>query len=92
MLSRGPRTPSEFHTLFSTAVGAGVPVCAHKHEVAAFVSLLALWIGIQIFMHVRARQARGVFIDEEIGLFSWLGAAGFLAGLLTVSTYLVAAG
>jgi hypothetical protein len=90
--SRGPRTPSEFHALFSTGVGAGVPVCIHQHNTVALVLLNGLWVGIQIFMHLRARRARGVFIDEEIELFSWLGAAGFLAGLLFVSTYYVVFG
>jgi hypothetical protein len=90
--SRGPRTPSGFHALFSTGVGVLVPICAHEHKLITFVLLVGLWVGVQVFMVVRARRARGVFIDEEIELFSWLGTAGFLAGLLLTATYLVMLG
>jgi hypothetical protein len=90
--SRGPKTPAGFHALFSTGVGVLVPICAHEHKLIALILLVGLWVGVQVFMLVRARQARGVFIDEEIELFSWLGTSGFLAGLLLVSTYLVMLG
>ena len=75
--------------MFSTGVGGWLPVFVHRNNWTALLGLIGLWAGIQIFMHLRARQARGVFIDEEIELFSWPGMGGFLAGLLLVSTYLV---
>ena len=78
--------------MFSTGVGVLVPICAHEHKLTALVLLVGLWAGVQVFMVMRARRARGVFIDEEIELFSWFGTAGFLAGLLLVSTYLVMLG
>lgn len=87
--SSAPQTPAPFHGFISLAVGGWVPVCAHRQQMAALVLLLGLWVGFQIFMHVRARQARGVFIDEEVELFSWFGAAGFLGGLSIVSSYFV---
>lgn len=89
---RGPQTPSGFHGMVSTGVGAGVPICAHEHKTVAFILLIVLWVAIQLFMHARARLARGVFIDEEVGSFTWFGAAGFLAGLLFVSTFFVVFG
>ena len=55
--------------MFSTGVGVLVPICAHEHKPIALVLLVGLWVGIQAFMVMRARCARGVFIDEEIELF-----------------------
>lgn len=89
---KGPQSPSTFHPLFSTGVGICVPAVAHRQQFAPFILLLALWIGMQIFMQLRARQNRGVFIDEEIEFYSWLGFAGFSAGLLITSTFLVVFG
>ena len=89
---RGPRTPAGFHPLFSTAVGAGVPMYVHDHKSVALILLVGLWVGMNVFMYARARLARGVFIDEKFEEFAWFGVAGFLAGLLFVSTFQVVFG
>jgi hypothetical protein len=86
---RGPRTPSGFHALFSTGVGVFVPGLAHHHQLIQLVALVVVWLGINAFMHIRARHARGVFIDEEVEFFSWLGTGGFLTGLVFALTYYV---
>lgn len=54
--------------------------------------MTAVWIAFSLFMHLRARNNRGVFLYEEIELFAWLGTAGFIAGLLFVSIYYVTFG
>lgn len=90
--TRGPRTPSGFHFFVSIAVGAALPVFAHLNKPVELVLLLAFWVGIQLFMHLRARAARGIFIDETIAEFSWSGTGGFVAGLLIASAFFVAYG
>ena len=89
---RGPSTPAAFHAFFSTGVGAGVPICVHQHNRAGLIILLGLWAGLQLFMHARARHARGVFIDEKVGEFALSGAGGFLFGLLFTSIIFVVVG
>ena len=92
MTGRGPRTPSGFHALFSTGVGVVVPGLVHHHQLIQLVALVVVWLGINVFMQVRARRARGVFIDEEVEYFSWLGMGGLVTGLLFALTYYVAFG
>ncbi|HEY1790374.1 MAG TPA: hypothetical protein VGJ73_19665 [Verrucomicrobiae bacterium] len=90
--TRGPQTPTGFHAFFSTGVGGGVPLYVHANNGAALIILLGLWVGLQLFMYARARRARGIFIDERFGEFAWIGAGGFLFGLLLSSTLLVVIG
>ena len=90
--TRGPSTPAAFHAFFSTGVGAGIPICAHEHNVAGLIILAGLWAGTHLFMHARARLARGVFIDEKISEFYFTGAGGFLFGLLFTSIIFVVVG
>jgi hypothetical protein len=89
---RGPKTPSGFHFMVSAGVGVWLPACVHRNDTLSLLLLIGLWVGIQVFMHWRAHRARGVFWDEEIELFSWFGAAGFLAGLFMASTFLTVFG
>ena len=91
-MRRGPATPSDLHALFSLALGGLVPMCLHRHELAALALSLIIWGGSHVFIHLRARRARGVFVDEERELFAWGGFACFLGGLLFVSTYYVVFG
>jgi hypothetical protein len=90
--TRGPATPAAFHAFFSTGVGAGIPICAHEHNGAGVIILLGLWAGMHLFMHARARLARGVFIDEKASEFYVIGACGFLFGLLFSSIIFVVIG
>ena len=90
--TRGPSTPAAFHAFFSTGVGCGIPICAHEHNGAGLVILPGLWVGMHLFIHVRARLARGVFIDEKAGEFFLSGAGGFLFGLLFTSIIFVVIG
>jgi hypothetical protein len=91
-MRRSPPRPSDLHALFSLALGALVPRCLHRHELAALALALVIWAGSQSFIYLRARRARGVFLDEERELFAWFGIACFLGGLLFVSTYYVVVG
>jgi hypothetical protein len=88
----GPRTPASFHIFFSTGVGGGVPIYAHENNGMALIILLGLWAGLHLFMYVRSRRARGIFIDERFGEFAMNGAGGFLFGLLFVSTMMAVIG
>ena len=90
--TRSPSSPAAFHAFFSTGVGVGVPICAHEHNGAGVIILLGLWAGMHLFIHARARLARGVFIDEKAGEFTATGIGGFLFGLLFVSIIFVVIG
>lgn len=89
---RGPSTASGFHAFFSAAAGGGVPILAHEHKGIMLAMLLGLWAAMQLFMHVRARRARGRFIDEKIGEFDATGIGGFSFGLFLSSIFLVVVG
>lgn len=91
-MRRSPTTPSDIHALFSLALGGLVPACLRRHELVALALALIIWSGSHVFIQLRARRARGVFIDEERELFAWVGFGCFLGGLLFVSTYYVVFG
>jgi hypothetical protein len=88
----GPRTPASFHIFFSAGVGGGVPIYAHENNGTALILLLGLWVGLHLFMYVRSRRARGIFIDERFGEFAMNGVGAFLFGLLLTSTVMVVIG
>lgn len=90
--SRGPRTPSQFHLMFSTGMGALVPLCVQSHKMVALVLFNLLWVGLHLFMRFRAKRARGVFIDEEVELFLMWGIGGFVLGLFAASAILAVFG
>jgi hypothetical protein len=90
MYGRAPKTASGFHALFSTPVGASIPVLARYHRITGLILMAGLWLGITLFMKVRARRNQGIFLDEHVQLFVWLGTLGFMAGLLFVSIACVA--
>jgi hypothetical protein len=90
--TRGPQTAAGFHAIYSVCVGASVPLYVRENNGTALVILLGLWVGLQLFMYARARRARGVFIDEKFGEFALIGAGGFSAGLLFISTLLAVIG
>ena len=89
---RGPSTTSGFHAFFCAGARGGVPILAHEHKGIILAALLGLWAGMQLFMHLRARRARGRFIDEKIGEFDASGIGGFSFGLFLSSIILVVVG
>jgi hypothetical protein len=92
MRSSRPPTPSGFHALFSLVLGGLVPRWLHRHELVPLAMGLIIWVGLHVLIQLRAKPARGVFLDEERELFCWFGIACFLGGLLFVSSYYVVHG
>lgn len=90
--ARGPQSPAALHCFISIGIGAAVPMLLNAGKAVETIVLIGLWLGFHVFVHVRARRARGVFIDEEAALFYLGGAAGFLIGVVMASACFVVFG